>query len=219
MRWFWLILIVLALILVPFFLYEDYFNALASRLAAGDVSPAWTSLVIVGLLGSDVVLPIPSSLISAAAGLLLGFWRGAATIWVGMTVSCVIGYFIGAWSAGGARRLLGESGVRRAAELAASYGQLAIVLCRPVPVLAEATVIFAGLIRSPFARFLATCVWSNLGVALGYAAIGAFAMRVDSFIPAFLGAIVLPGLAAVGARLWLGHWPAGSQKPEARSQK
>jgi hypothetical protein len=46
------------------------------------------------------------------------------------------------------------------------------------------------------------CAWSNLGVALAYAAIGAFSMRVESFPLAFAAAIVLPAIAAVVARIW-----------------
>ena len=45
--------------------------------------------------------------------------------------------------------------------------------------------------------------WSNAGIALGYAAIGAYSMRVDSFLLAFLGAMVVPGLAMLAGRLWL----------------
>ena len=44
---------------------------------------------------------------------------------------------------------------------------------------------------------------NNLGVAIGYAAIGAFSMRLDSFLLAFAGSLALPGLAMLAARLWL----------------
>ena len=124
-----------------------------------------------------------------------------------MTVSCLLGYALGARSAATARRFVGEDGLRRAGAIAERYGDLAIVLSRPVPVLAEASIIFAGLMRMPFPRFFWICAGSNLGVALGYAAIGAFSMRVESFLLAFLGAMALPGLAALGARLWLGKRP------------
>ena len=70
------------------------------------------------------------------------------------------------------------------------YGDWTILICRPVPVLAEASVIFAGLVGAPFARFFALTALSNLGIALGYAAFGAFSMRMDSFLLAFLGALI-----------------------------
>jgi hypothetical protein len=40
-------------------------------------------------------------------------------------------------------------------------------------------------------------------VAAGYAALGAYSMRVDSFLLAFAGAMIVPGLAALAAKLWL----------------
>jgi uncharacterized membrane protein YdjX (TVP38/TMEM64 family) len=205
MRWLWLSVAVVALILIPFFLFESYFTALAERAASGGVSPAAAIATIGGLLAFDVVLPVPSSIVSAAAGVLLGFWRGAAVVWGGMMVSCAIAYAIGARSSALARRLVGDEGIARAAATAARYGTFAIVLCRPVPVLAEASVIFAGVIHVPPGRFLAVCALANLGIAVGYAAIGAFSMRVDSFLAAFVGALAVPALGWLIARPWLGR--------------
>jgi uncharacterized membrane protein YdjX (TVP38/TMEM64 family) len=142
--------------------------------------------------------------VSAAAGVLLGFVRGALVVWIGMNISCVIGYWIGARSSGAARSVVGGEGLARAASLAARFGDLALVLCRPVPVLAEATVIVGGLVKAPLGRFLTVCAAANAGVAVSYAAIGAFSMQVQSFMLAFLGAILVPGLGAIVARLWLG---------------
>lgn len=203
MRWFWLVLAVVALILVPFFLFESYFEALGERIAGGEVSAGWAVTITGGLLAFDVVLPVPSSIVSAAAGVLLGFWLGTLVIWVGMTVSCVIAYMIGARSARLTRRIVGDDALDRARALAAQYGDLAIVLCRPVPVVAEASVIFAGVMHVPARRFLAVCAAANLGIAVGYAAIGAYSMHVDSFLLAFLGAMALPGLAWLAGRRWL----------------
>jgi uncharacterized membrane protein YdjX (TVP38/TMEM64 family) len=204
-RWAVLSCLLLAMILVPFFLFEDQFNVLAERLARGEGSTWYSAVGIAALLTSDVVLPIPSSLVSAAAGALLGFWRGTAVIWIGMTGACVTGYAIGAYATGFARRFIGEASLRRAESLAAQYGDTALIVCRPVPVLAEASVIFAGVVRTPLARFLVLTSWSNLGVALSYAAIGAFSVRATSFLLAFAGAITLPAIAWVIARLVFGR--------------
>lgn len=203
MRWLWLTLAVVALILVPFFLFETYFTDLANRAVSGEMSTPMAVTVIGGLLSLDVFLPVPSSVVSAAAGVLLGFWRGAAVVWVGMGVSCAIAYAIGARSSRLAGRLVGADGLVRAASVAERYGALALAICRPVPVLAEASVIFAGVARVPIGTFAAVCALSNLGIAVGYAAIGAFSMRVDSFLLAFLGALILPAIAWLVARWWM----------------
>jgi uncharacterized membrane protein YdjX (TVP38/TMEM64 family) len=203
MRWAVISISLLALILVPFVLFEDHFNALAGRVVGGDVSPWYSAMTIALLLASDVFLPIPSSILAAASGVVLGFGWGAVTVWVGMTAACLLGYAFGSRAAAAARQFVGEAGMTRASNLAVRYGDYAIVLCRPVPVLAEASVIFAGIVRQPVGRFLSLTTWSNAGIALGYAAIGAYSMSVDSFLLAFLGAIVVPGLAMLAGRLWL----------------
>jgi len=202
-RWLAVALVLLAAILVPFFIFEERFNALADTLLKRDV-PAWhAASVVAGLLASDVLLPIPSSVVATAAGITLGFWRGTAAIWIGMTAACVLGYAFGARTTRAAERFVGASAMARAHGLWDRFGDYAIVFCRPVPVLAEATVVFAGVARRPFGHFISMSAWANLGVALGYAAIGAFSMRVESFLLAFAGSLVVPGLAMLASRRWL----------------
>ena len=199
-RWVLVWLVLIAIVLVPFFFFEDQFNAFADQIARGEASTGGAAFAISGLLALDVFLPVPSSIVSTAAGVLLGFWRGAATVWMGMMAGSLVGYWVGQRSASLARRLVGEHGLMRAGTLAERYGPWAIVLCRPVPVLAEATVVFAGLVRAPLTRFVTLTALSNFGIAVGYAAIGAYSMRVESFLLAFIGAIVVPGLALLVAR-------------------
>jgi uncharacterized membrane protein YdjX (TVP38/TMEM64 family) len=203
MRWLVVAIVLLALILVPFLLFEDQFNALSDSVIRGDVSPWYSATAIAVLLALDVFLPIPSSILAAASGVVLGFGWGAVTVWVGMTASCLLGYGFGARAAAAAGRFVGDAGMTRASNLAARYGDYALVLCRPIPVLAEASVIFAGIVRRPFGRVLSMTTWSNAGIALGYAAIGAYSMQVDSFLLAFLGAMVVPAVAMLAGRLFL----------------
>jgi membrane protein DedA with SNARE-associated domain len=172
---------------------------------AGDASRTAAAAAVFSLLAFDVFLPVPSSIVSTGAGVLLGFGTGATTVWLGMVAGCALGYAVGARGAGAAQKLVGAQGIERAAVLMGKYGDLAIVLCRPVPVLAEASVVFAGLVRAPFARFAVLTGVSNLGIALGYAAFGAYSMRVDSFLVAFVGALLLPALLLVIARLTFGN--------------
>jgi membrane protein DedA with SNARE-associated domain len=108
---------------------------------------------------------------------------------------------------------VGEDGIRRASGVVGRYGEVAIVLCRPVPVLAEASVVFAGLVHAPFTRFLRLTAFSNLGIAVGYSAFGTFAYREDSvapFLVAFFGALLLPGVFMLISRLTFGRHDAPS---------
>ena len=131
---------------------------------------------------------------------------GTAVVWVGMMAGSVLGYALGARATGVTGRFVGADSLARAERVAATYGDWAIVVCRPVPVLAEASVVLAGLVHTPWPRFLALTATSNLGIAVAYAAIGAYSMTAGSFLLTFAGAVILPGLAMLIARLWL---PAG----------
>ena len=205
MRWALLWLILIGLVLLPFLLFEEQFNAFAEHVTRTGSSRGIVAAAVFGLLALDVFLPVPSSIVSTAAGVFLGFVTGATVVWTGMMSGCVIGYAVGSRGSGAARKLVGEGGIERAAGLARRYGDLTIVLCRPVPVLAEASVVFAGLVRAPFARFIRLTAISNLGIAVGYSAFGAFSLRVDSFLVAFLGALVLPGVFLLLSRYTFGR--------------
>ena len=52
----------------------------------------------------------------------------------------------------------------------------------------------------PFRRFLLLATLSNLGIALTYSAVGAYALKVESFLLAFGAAIAVPGVAMLIAR-------------------
>jgi uncharacterized membrane protein YdjX (TVP38/TMEM64 family) len=204
MRWALVWAIVVGVVLVPFFLFGARFEALAEEITGGAVPRGLAAAAIATLLALDVLLPVPSSIVSTGGGVLLGFGTGTAVVWGGMMAGCLLAYVLGARASGAAQRLVGAESLDRAHALAARYGAWTIVICRPVPVLAEASAVLAGLVRAPFRRFLALTAASNLGIAAGYAAVGAFAMRVDSFLIAFAGAVLIPGLALVIARSWRG---------------
>jgi uncharacterized membrane protein YdjX (TVP38/TMEM64 family) len=203
MRWVILVALMFALVIIPFVIFEHQFEQLGTWLAEGHAS-GWASAAIIGgLLALDVFLPVPSSIVSTGAGVLLGFWRGAAVIWIGMTIGCAIGYAFGARAAAAARKLVGSDGLTRAAAIMEQYGAWALVVCRPIPVLAESSIVFAGLVRTPVAPFVWLTTLSNLGIAVAYAAVGAFSMQVQSFLLTFLAALALPGLAMLAGKLWL----------------
>lgn len=205
MRWALLWTVLIALILIPFFLFEAQFNALAEQISAGGTSRWVAAGGIFALLALDVFLPVPSSIVSTAAGVLFGLTRGALIVWSGMMAGCFIAYMVGVRAVSAARWIVGAENLARSETLMRKYGESAIVLCRPVPVLAEATVVFAGIVRAPFARFTALTAVSNLGIALGYAAFGAFSMRLNSFVVAFLGALLLPGIVLAISRMTFGR--------------
>src|SRR5690606_31311760 len=59
MRWTVVWVVLVALILIPFFLFEDWFNALAVQIASGTTSRRAAAALVAGLLTFDVFLPVP----------------------------------------------------------------------------------------------------------------------------------------------------------------
>jgi uncharacterized membrane protein YdjX (TVP38/TMEM64 family) len=205
MRWAILWAILIAVVMLPFLLFGQQFDDLATRITASGTSRWIVAASIFALLALDVFLPVPSSIVSTGAGVLLGFVAGSAVVWGGMMAGCLLGYAVGSRGAGATRRFIGDEGIERAGALMKRYGDAAIVLCRPVPVLAEASVVFAGLVRASYGRFLQLTAVSNLGIALGYAGLGAHSLQLNSFLIAFAGAMLLPGLFILISKLTFGR--------------
>jgi uncharacterized membrane protein YdjX (TVP38/TMEM64 family) len=137
--------------------------------------------------------------VSTAAGFLLGFMGGTAASLAGMTASCIAGFWLGAkFGRPVAARMVGNADMHRLEAISRDFGDWVVVIARPVPVLAEASVLFAGISRMRTYRFLTLSTLSNLGVSAAYSAVGAFSASINSFLFAVAGSILLP-LAALFA--------------------
>ena len=204
----------LALILIPYFLIGAPVEAWAAARLADSSETRWAAGgIILLLLSSDVLFPVPSSIVSTAAGALFGLAGGFLLNLGGMTLSCLLAYWLGSsrWGSAGARRLVGAAEKARMERAAARYGDWAVAIFRAVPVLAEAAVLLAGLSRMPLRRYVLITSLANAGVSLVYALVGAYAADVNSFVLAFLGAMLLPGLALLVSRI--GGPPATAREP------
>ncbi len=200
--WTSIFVVLLSIILIPFFLYESAITELINSLIMEKGNRPLLAVALGSFLAADIILPVPSSLVSTALGGLLGFWFGTLTSWAGMTAGCLIGYLLGAGVGPPAVKLLaGEKEIERVRLAAERYGDWAIILFRSVPVLAEVSTVFAGLSRMPLVRFLTIAALSNLGISAAYAGVGSAAAGAGSFLLAFAGAILIPAIGWAIARL------------------
>jgi uncharacterized membrane protein YdjX (TVP38/TMEM64 family) len=186
--------LLIALILVPFALFQrEMDEATTQFLAVAHRDPLITAAGIALLLAADVFLPIPSSIVSTAAGYLLGAAGGTAASFVGMTLGCIAGYATGArLGQPAAARIITPLQARRLTELSERHGDWVLAISRPVPVLAEASVLLAGIARTPYRRFLVITSLANAGISFVYAFAGALSVGTGSFLLAFAAALVLP---------------------------
>jgi membrane protein DedA with SNARE-associated domain len=190
--------LLLAAILIPFFLFGERISQWIEGWLSTAHGRAATAAALTGILALDVLLPVPSSVVSTTAGALLGFVPGLAASFAGMTAGCLLGYSLGRNAP--AERWLSPAEnelVRKARE---RWGDWTLVVSRAVPVLAEASVVMAGASRAPLGRFLLMTGLSNLGISAIYAAAGAYSSSRDTFFLAFAAAIAAPGLAILLTR-------------------
>jgi membrane protein DedA with SNARE-associated domain len=202
LRWTILMAILLALILVPFALWEDSLTFLSMQLLSPVAGRMTVAGVVVLLLAADVVLPVPSSFVSAGAVSLLGAYEGGISIALGMTLGAWLGYLIGRF--GGeplARRVAGEEQLAKAGRLMERYGAWVVLVCRGVPVLAEASTVLAGATRVSVLRFALVTLLGNAGLACAYALIDVLHLSgVWQILAPFGFGIAVPGLAILALR-------------------
>jgi len=188
-----LIAAILLIPIVPFVLFGDAFEAQAVEWVRREWTPAELSLVTVALLSSDILLPVPASGVCTYAAGVLGFGLGILSGWIGMSIGAVLGFEVARWFGTPlARRMIAAGDLERLQRTTAERGAWSLVLLRPVPVLAEASVILAGTMRLPRRMFLAAVLPANLALAVVYAAFGAFAVGQGLLIPAVVASLVIP---------------------------
>ena len=189
----------MALIIVPFLIWGDQFTRFTESSLAAPPSKLVAVSLCIALLAADVVLPIPSSFVSTAAGYLLGFWGGLLASTAGLTLGCVIGYWMGArLGEPVAHKMMSASDFDSISARLRSKPYVWLVLMRPVPVLAEASCIIGGVIRVPMPGYTFWTLVANLAISVIYAAAGSKAV---STLWAFAVAMALPGAGMLIARL------------------
>jgi uncharacterized membrane protein YdjX (TVP38/TMEM64 family) len=200
LRYFAFIAVLIALVVLPFLLFGAELEVWTLRILADDRSKFAVAMAGGLLLASDVVLPIPSTVVTSGLGALLGGTLGMAVAAIGLTLGCVLGYVLGrALGHDFALRQLGEEDFAYLASLLDRYGLPILALCRPVPVLAEASVMAAGVVGMPMGKALLVTGVANLGFAGVYALLGAAAESAAGFLAAFAASLALPGLALLAA--------------------
>jgi uncharacterized membrane protein YdjX (TVP38/TMEM64 family) len=204
----WLALF-LAVPIVPFLFLGEEFEAWVTRWFATDPAQAQVSdgmrmLFVVGVLASDILLPIPSSAVSTWAGGALGIWLATLASWTGMTLGATFGFALARlFGSRFARRRAGERDINQMAGLARRYGPLALVLTRALPILAEACVLLMGASGLSWKRFFLPVAASNLMIALCYSAFGRFSQQYDLLPLAAVLSGTVPLCIALLARRWL----------------
>ncbi len=187
--------VMLALFVVAEALHVPYLTDPSPLRGHGGVLAA---TIGVTLLVVDVVLPVPSSLVMVAHGAMFGVVGGTALSMLGSLGAFVVAFALGRGGAPVVARVVSEEGRRRADELLVRWGLVAILLTRPLPILAETVAFAAG--ASP-ARWRGAVTAATLGYlppAAAYALAGTAAAPLSDGALVVLAVVAL-GLGAVAA--------------------
>jgi uncharacterized membrane protein YdjX (TVP38/TMEM64 family) len=161
-------------------------------------APLAAAVVGVGLLVVDVVLPVPSSLVMIAHGAAFGPLLGAALSLVGSLGAALLGFAVGRRAGPLLNRLVPVGERRRADALLARWGVLAIVVTRPVPLLAETTVILAGASPLGWRRTAVAALVGSVPAAVLYALAGSVATGLGNPVAVFALVLLLAGATWAG---------------------
>ena len=204
MRLLWIFLILAVLVLIPFGIWGDDFESWFSRegaIAWLERYGSWAWAAGIGLLVSDLFLPIPGTAVIAALGYVYGFWVGGLIGASGSMLSGLLAYGLcrklgrraGEWIAG--KKDL-EKGER---VFGGTAGGFIVALSRWLPVMPEVVSCLAGMARMPLRRFVAALACGSMPLGFAFAAIGSaghdqplLALLLSAVIPPLLWAIIRP---------------------------
>ena len=156
----------------------------------------------VGLLIADVVLPVPSSIVMVAHGALFGVLWGTMLSLVGSVGAAVFGFAIGRRGGGLLERVVTPAERARASSILERWGTLAIIVTRPVPLLAETVAIMAGASSMSWRAIILASIAGSLPMALLYALTGAAVADLQNTALMFGVVLLVAGLFwLVGTRV------------------
>ncbi len=193
--------ILLLIPVIPFVVMAHWIEPWAIRFLGDQGSSLAVGLATVALLTSDILLPIPSSVLGTSAGSSLGFMFGTLATWTGLTLGAAAGYEVARWF--GAKLSDRSNDVQQLRNLSQSRPWVVpwlVAASRPLPILAEATILMVGLDRASRAQVYPALLLGNLGIAMLYVSLGQWAVEAGWLPVALIGAAVIPLMAAVLAR-------------------
>jgi uncharacterized membrane protein YdjX (TVP38/TMEM64 family) len=161
-------------------------------------------LAIIGLLVSDLFLPIPATPVMSAAGYLYGPFLGGVISLIGSVLCGLLAYVLSrAFGRRAAEWLAGAEGLAQNERLFQRSGPWLVILSRWLPMLPEIVTCLAGLARMKVGLFVVTLLCGTIPPAFTYAALGSLfdsqpivAFSLSMLLPVILWLALRPFLRA-----------------------
>lgn len=141
----------------------------------------WIAAVLgVSLLALDVLLPVPSNIVMIAHGALFGTVVGTLLSLLGSMLASAAGFWIGRRGGRLLALVVPADERARADAILARWGVVAIVVSRPLPLLAETIVVLAGASPLGWRAALLSALIGYVPLCLLYAWAGAASLSFES---------------------------------------
>lgn len=214
-----LIAVVMALLLGLFFLAEALEISLLTNPQLWLGYGGWIGASIgVGLLIADVFIPVPSSLVMIAHGAIFGVTVGTVLSLIGSLGAGWLGFYVGRRGGPLLERWVSSGERQRVSGMLKRWGGLAIVVSRPVPILAETVAILAGTSSITWAEMTSATLLGSLPASFLYALSGAASVQLlDNFGLVFLAVLLLASPAWLVMR-WQKP-PSGQPEEQSESRE
>lgn len=159
---FWVIpLVIFALVVAPFLIWGETLVAFIAPDPEAGVFPGgreWLWLIAIALLVADILIPVPTTSVIAALGIVYGPVLGSLVGLVGTMAAAFTGYGVGRlFGRPLSERLIGD-GLSRGERLFANHGGWIVAASRWMPILPEVISVVAGVSRMRFAAFAAAAL-------------------------------------------------------------
>ena len=190
-------------VILFFLLLSDYELAVAAYLQSPGSTIGYVGFSFLVLI-SDILLPVPSSLVMILNGKVLGpFWGALLSLLSGLG-GAAIGFYLGRKAEKLFQRFFSEKEREAGNRLFERYGKMSIALSNALPVLSESVTFLAGTTNLSFRVFILYSFIGQSVVSLVYAWVGSMTNALDSNLVSALiiiGALVLAwGVQAISTR-------------------
>ncbi|MGL4461636.1 MAG: TVP38/TMEM64 family protein [Planctomycetia bacterium] len=210
MRLFLVVLALVALMLTPVLIFDDEIDAYfggEEGLRRLQSFGGWAWLVGVGLIVADLVLPVPSTAVTAGLGMIYGPLVGGLLGGLGSTLAGLVAY-------GGCRLLgrrgldflVGDANLEKLRRFFAKYGLWAVALSRWMPLLPEALCCLAGMARMNLGPFVAALACGSLAMGFAFSFLGR--AYLDQPVVGLVVSAVIPLAVWPVVNVWLRRRPA-----------
>jgi uncharacterized membrane protein YdjX (TVP38/TMEM64 family) len=187
-----LALLAVAVPLVPFLAFGTRLDHAVAGWLDPPPAPQVLAAIEVGVLAADLLLPVPSSMVATLGGAHLGVVIGTACAWLGMTAGAMVGWWLGRTAGAASLSSLTLAEQERLTRQQRRFGPLAVVLTRPLPLVAEAAALMAGASGMSWRDFLIAAGSGNLAIALVWSLAGALGRQADSLQWVLMGSLAVP---------------------------